>query len=76
MSTLEWTLSFIGIGYGIFLIYATFVSNRITEAFRLDALISPRPTPQSRWLNLPIGLAALGYYGYGLLKSLNMIGGQ
>lgn len=74
MDVLHWALKVIGLGYGIFLIYATFVSNRITELFRIDALINPKPSPATRWLNLLIGLAALGYYGYETLKALNIIG--
>lgn len=73
MNTLDAILIIIGLTYGVFLIICTFVSNRFTEALRLDALFMPRPTPGSRKLNLLFGLAAIGYYGYSLLKALHII---
>lgn len=73
MSTLETGLTIFGMIYGGFLIICAFVSNRLTDALRLDALFIPRPTPQTRLLNAVFGMAALGYYGYSLLKVFHFI---
>lgn len=73
MNTLDAVLTTFGLVYGVFLIICAFVSNRLTDALRLDALFIPRPTPQTRLLNIVFGLAALGYYGYSLLKALHFI---
>lgn len=72
MGTLDVVLTVIGLVYGAFLIICTFVSNRLTEALRIDALFMPKPTPATRFLNLAAGLAAIGYYGYTALKSLRL----
>lgn len=55
-----------GIIYGAVLIISTFVKNRFTEAMRIDALMLPNATQNTRILNLVIGLMMLGYMIYTL----------
>jgi hypothetical protein len=61
-------VTILGICYGITLILAAFIRNKITEAMRIDALFMPRPTDSTRPLNLIIGILVAGYSIYSLLK--------
>ena len=61
-------VTLLGICYGVVLILAAFVSNRITEAIRIDALFMPKPSETTRPLNLAAGIAIAGYSLYSLLK--------
>jgi len=61
-------VTLLGICYGVVLIWAAFVSNRITEAIRIDALFMPKSSESTRPLNLVAGIAIAGYSIYSLLK--------
>lgn len=56
----------IGIIYGIILILAAFVRNKIIESMRVDALLMPQPTENTRPVNLVFGLLVAGYGIYSL----------
>jgi len=56
-----------GIAYGIVLIVATFINNKVLEAFRLDVLFMRNPTQSSRGINLVAGLALIGYNVYTII---------
>ena len=64
---LDTIVNVVGIIYGLTLILATFVRNRITESIRVDALFMPKPTDNTRPLNLVVGLLVAGYGIYSLL---------
>ncbi len=68
MSALTITLNIITLVYGVVLIFAAFKSNRITETFRLDTFFTPRPSQETRMINLSVGLFAIGYTIYTMLK--------
>jgi len=55
-----------GLFYGILLISAAFVRTRVTEAFRIDALLFAMPTEASRKINLIVGAAIIAYNIYSL----------
>ncbi|RNC67720.1 MAG: hypothetical protein ED859_13215 [Desulfuromonadales bacterium] len=57
----------LGILYGLTLILAAFVRNRVLEAMRVDALVIPNPTEKTRPVNLVIGLLIAGYAIYSLV---------
>ncbi len=61
-------VTLLGIFYGAALIFTTFVSNKITEALRIDTLLLPKANPNTRILNLIAGVLILGYCVYSLLK--------
>ncbi len=65
--TLDEVVTVGGIIYGLVLTVVPFVRNRFTEAMRIDALLTPRPTEATRLLNLVAGLLLVGYSGYSLL---------
>jgi len=67
MFWLDSILTYVGIIYGAMLVLATFVSNKVTEAFRIDALFMPNPSEATRPLNLVAGLLFAGYSIYSLL---------
>ncbi len=67
MKNLDTIVTVVGIIYGISLILATFVRNKITESIRVDALFMPQPTDNTRPLNLVVGLLVAGYGIYSLL---------
>lgn len=67
MGSLDFELTVAGIAYGVLLIVATFVNNRIIESFRLDVIFMRNPTPSTRSVNLVAGLAIIGYNLYTLL---------
>ncbi|MDO8446517.1 MAG: hypothetical protein Q7T53_10530 [Deltaproteobacteria bacterium] len=67
MFWLDSILTYVGIIYGILLVLATFVHNKVTEAFRIDALFMPNPSESTRPLNLVAGLLVAGYSIYSLL---------
>jgi len=67
MGSLDFELTIAGIAYGVLLIAATFVNNRVIEAFRLDAIFMRNPTPATRSINLVVGLAIIGYNVYTLV---------
>ena len=64
---LDTILILLGIVYGALLIFSTFVKNRFTEAMRIDALMLPKASQNTRVLNLIAGLLILGYMIYSLL---------
>lgn len=68
MKNLDMIITIIGIMYGGLLILAALISNRITEAVRIDALFMSKPSEATRPLNLAAGLFAAGYSIYSLLK--------
>ncbi len=68
MKNLDTIITVVGIIYGTLLILVTFVSNRITEAIRIDALFMSKPSETTRPLNLVAGLFIAGYGIYSLLK--------
>lgn len=57
----------LGIIYGLVLILAAFVHNKAVESMRVDALFTPRPTENTRPVNLVVGLLVAGYAIYSLL---------
>lgn len=57
----------IGIIYGIILILAAFVRNRVMDSMRVDALFMPQPTESTRPVNLAVGILVAGYGIYSLL---------
>ena len=61
-------INILGIVYGIVLILAAFVNSRMLEAMRLDTLLIPNPSVQTRPVNLVFGLLIAGYAIYSLLK--------
>lgn len=58
----------IGIIYGFILILAAFVSNKVIESMRVDALFIPQPTENTRPVNLVVGILVAGYGIYSLLN--------
>lgn len=67
MGNLDTIVTAIGIIYGGLLILAAFYRSKITEAFRIDALLLPEPSESTRPLNLLAGLVFAGYSIYMLL---------
>lgn len=67
MGSFDFELTIAGIAYGALLIAATFINNRVLEAFRLDAIFMKQPTPSTRIVNLVAGLAIIGYNVYTLV---------
>lgn len=67
MNNMDFVVLVVGIIYGLVLILATFVRNRLTESMRVDALFMPHPTDSTRPLNLVVGLLVAGYGIYSLL---------
>jgi hypothetical protein len=67
MSTNELILTYAGIAYGLLLIAATFVNNRLLHSLRLDLLFMRNAPPNARVINLLAGLALIGYNVYTLL---------
>ncbi|HLC18042.1 MAG TPA: hypothetical protein VJM57_03400 [Thermodesulfobacteriota bacterium] len=49
------------------MIVATFINNKVLEAFRLDVLFMRNPTQSSRGINLVAGLALIGYNVYTII---------
>ncbi len=66
MKNLDTIVTVVGIIYGLSLILAAFVRNKITESIRVDALFMPQPTENTRPLNLVVGLVLIAYNGYSL----------
>ncbi len=60
-------LTLAGIAYGILLIAATFINNRIIGAFRLDTMFMKTPPASARGINLVVGLLIIGYNVYTML---------
>jgi hypothetical protein len=67
VKNLDTIVNVVGIIYGLTLILATFVRNKITESLRVDALFMTQPTDNTRPLNLVVGLLVAGYGIYSLL---------
>ena len=67
MKNLDTIVNVVGIIYGLTLILATFVRNKVTESLRIDALFIPQATDDTRPLNLVVGLLVAGYGIYSLL---------
>jgi len=61
-------VTLLGIAYGAVLIWTAFVSNRFTEAIRIDNLFMSRPSEATRPLNLAAGIVIAGYSLYSLFK--------
>jgi hypothetical protein len=57
----------IGILYGLVLILAFFVRNKVIESMRIDALFMPQVSENSRSVNLVAGVLVTGYGLYSLL---------
>lgn len=68
METLDTIVTIIGIIYGVLLVLTYFVRNKVTEAFRVDALFMRNPSEATRPLNLVAGILVAGYSIYSLLK--------
>ncbi|NUM88950.1 MAG: hypothetical protein HUU37_07085 [Bdellovibrionales bacterium] len=64
---MDFELTIAGIAYGVLLIAATFINNKVVEAFRLDAIFMRNPTQGTRFVNLVAGLAIIGYNVYTLV---------
>lgn len=64
MGSMDFYLTIAGIAYGVLLIAATFVNNRVIEAFRLDTMFMRQPSPAARNINLVAGLAIIAYNVY------------
>jgi len=67
MGSLDMALTIGGIAYGLVLIAATFINNKILESFRLDVLFMKQPSQSSRGVNLVAGLALIGYNVYTMI---------
>lgn len=67
MNNLNFIVNVVGVLYGLLLILATFVRNKVTESIRIDALFLPQCTESTRPLNLVVGLLIAGYGAYSLL---------
>jgi len=67
VKNLDTIVNVVGIIYGLTLILATFVRNKVTESLRIDALFIPQATDDTRPLNLVVGLLVAGYGIYSLL---------
>ena len=70
LKTLDILVMLVGVVYGVVLILSAFIRNRVTNAFRIDAMFMPKPNPATRMINIPAGLFVLAYSVYSLLKSL------
>ena len=57
-----------GIAYGAVLVSVAIFRNRFTEAFRIDALMVPKPTEATRMINPVLGALLIAYMGYSLIK--------
>ena len=68
MGSMDFELTIAGIAYGVLLIAATFINNRVVESFRLDVIFMKQPTPSTRIVNLVAGLAIIGYNVYTLVR--------
>jgi hypothetical protein len=64
---MDFELTIAGIAYGVLLIVATFLNNRVVESFRLDVIFMKQPTQATRMVNLVAGLAIIGYNVYTLV---------
>ena len=70
MGHFDTIITITGFVYGFLLILAAFVSNKVTEAFRIDALFLPKPTEATRKINFIAGAAIIAYNIYSLSSSL------
>ena len=61
------TVNIIGIIYGLVLILAFFVRNKVVESMRVDVLFMPQATEKTRPVNLVVGFLVAGYALYSLL---------
>ena len=66
MFWLDSIITYVGIIYGVLLVLATLVRNKITEAFRIDALFMAQPTEATRKINLVAGVAIIAYNIYAM----------
>ncbi len=67
MGSLDMALTIGGIAYGLLLIAATFINNKVLESFRLDVIFMKNPSQSSRGVNLVAGLALIGYNIYTMI---------
>lgn len=67
MNTPDTLVNALGILYGAFLIATTFVSNRVTESMRIDALFIKGYSEKTRPINLVVGIIVACYGAYSLL---------
>ncbi|MFA7269157.1 MAG: hypothetical protein WC073_07425 [Sterolibacterium sp.] len=56
----------IGILYGLLLVLAAFIDNKLIQSLRIDALFMKQASDDTRPLNLVVGLLVAGYGGYSL----------
>lgn len=61
-------INVLGICYGLLLMGAAFIRNRLTEAMRIDALFIREYTESTRPLNLLVGILVVGYALHSLLS--------
>ncbi len=66
MGNIDAIITAFGFVYGALLISAAFVSSRVTEAFRIDALFLAKPTEATRKVNFVVGAAIIAYNIYSL----------
>lgn len=67
MASLDFALTIAGIAYGLLLIAATFINNKVLESFRLDVIFMKSPSQSTRSVNLVAGLVLIGYNVYTML---------
>lgn len=67
MSNSDILVNLLAILYGSFLIVTTFVSNRMTESMRIDALFIRDYSERTRPINLVVGVMVAGYAAFALL---------
>lgn len=67
MGSQELVLTLAGIAYGVVLIAATFINNKVLGAFRLDTMFMRNPPAAAKGVNLVVGLAIIGYNIYTLI---------
>lgn len=63
----DWIISAGGIVYGVILISVVFVKSKITEPLRIDKLIFPNISEQTRLINLVAGICFTAYGIYSIL---------
>ena len=66
VKNLDAIITIIGLIYGVLLISASFISTKVTEAFRIDALFMAQPSEATRKINLVAGVAIIGYNIYAM----------
>ncbi len=67
MGSQDLILTLAGIAYGVLLVAATFIDNKVIGAFRLDTMFMKTPPASARGINLVVGLLMIGYNVYTML---------